>query len=457
MRPSRLLRTQSFRLTLLYVALFSTSVLVLFAVIHWTTVGVIGQQMDAALEAELGELESFHRAQGVIALVTEIAKRTEAPSKREFHYLLQDRHAKAMAGDLPAMAPAVGWQSLANLKIQSAQTEAPEDSDDQNYRALGGVLADGGFLLVAQSTERLEELDELISNAFGWALAVTAALAILGGAIMSRSLLRRVDAVNTAIRQIMAGDLSRRIPVRGTADEFDRFSASLNEMLARMESLMNGLRQVSNDIAHDLRSPLSRLRQRLETMQLKAKSVADYRHAMDEALGDVDAILDTFGALLRIAQIEAGTRRAGFTAVDLSGVFTTIMDAYAPVAEDQGHRLIGEVAGGIHVQGDRELLTQMLANLVENALRHTPAGTEIQVLLAANTSGPLATIADSGPGIPERERSKVFQRFYRLDASRTTPGSGLGLSLVAAVADLHEIAIELRDNRPGLKVEMRFP
>jgi signal transduction histidine kinase len=228
-------------------------------------------------------------------------------------------------------------------------------------------------------------------------------------------------------------------------------------MLDRIQMLMDGLRQVSNDIAHDLRTPLTRLRQRLELARAKATTVADYQAAVDQALAETDEILDTFGALLRIAQIEAGTRRSAFTEVDLSGVLQTIVETYAAVAEDHQHGLASRIAEGVTVQGDRQLLTQMIANLVENALRHTPTGTRIEIELAEPSSAPVCVIRDNGPGIPEPERQKVFRRFYRLDSSRATPGSGLGLSLVAAVAELHRIAIEVGDNRPGLQVTLRFP
>jgi signal transduction histidine kinase len=270
-------------------------------------------------------------------------------------------------------------------------------------------------------------------------------------------LLRRVEAVRRTAQEIMAGDLSRRVPTRGTGDDFDQLSASLNEMLDRIQTLMEGLQQVSNDIAHDLRTPLTRLRQRLETARLKARTVEDYAGIVDSTLGDTDQILRTFGAMLRIAQIEAGTARSRFTDVDLSAVLRAIVDLYAAFAEDQKQELTGHIAEGAIVHGDRELLTQMLVNLVENALRHSPAGTRIEVRLAREADGLHCSVSDDGPGIPSEEYDKVFRRFYRLDSSRATPGSGLGLSLVAAIAALHGVAIRLADNRPGLRVELRFP
>ena len=262
--------------------------------------------------------------------------------------------------------------------------------------------------------------------------------------------------MNVAARHIMDGHLNERVPSRGKADEFDRLAANLNAMLDRIQQLMQGLHQVSSDIAHDLRTPLSHMRQRLELARLKAASAADYDAAVERAVADIDGILGVFAALLRIAQIEAGARREGFAPIDLSGVFETIIDTYGPVADDSGHRLTGTVAPGQRIRGDRQLLTQMLANLVENTIRHTPPGTGITVSLAPGPDGPVGQVRDTGPGIPEAAQQKVFQRFFRLDASRMTPGSGLGLSLVAAVAQLHEIRLALSDNRPGLAVTLDF-
>ena len=270
-------------------------------------------------------------------------------------------------------------------------------------------------------------------------------------------LLRRVDAVNRTARAIIDGDLSRRIPVVGSHDELGGLAEGLNRMLARIEELMESLRHVTSDIAHDLRTPLGRLRQRLEASRIKTSSTAEYEAAIDAAIADTDAILKTFEALLRIAQIEAGARRARFENTDLSAVAENVFEAFAAVAEDEGKRLDARIESDISVNGDRELLTQMLANLTENALRHTPAGTVVEVRLERVNGSARLTVSDTVPGIPAEDREQVFRRFYRLDASRSTPGSGLGLSLVAAVAKLHDATISLEDNAPGVRVVVVFP
>jgi signal transduction histidine kinase len=254
----------------------------------------------------------------------------------------------------------------------------------------------------------------------------------------------------------MAGDLSRRLPRGRRRDEFDGLAVELNAMLERIETLMEDVRQVTNDIAHDLRTPLARLRHGLEDARRKAGSVQDYERAVDAAVEETDRILETFTALLRIAQIEAGTRRAGFAEVDLSGLLSGLAETYAVVAEDRGQALTSTIEPGVRAVGDRDLLGQMVANLIENALTHTPPRSRIAVTLAAGADGPVATVADDGPGIPADMRQQVLKPFVRLEGSRTAPGNGLGLASVAAIARLHGIALGLSDNGPGLRATLPF-
>jgi signal transduction histidine kinase len=269
--------------------------------------------------------------------------------------------------------------------------------------------------------------------------------------------LRRIDDINNTSLAIIDGRLKERIPVRGTSDEIDRLSANLNRLFDSNQSLLESLRQVSSNIAHDLRTPLSRLRQGLEEARAQTGNQTSYEAAIDAAIAESDQLLATFAALLRIAQIESGSRKAGFKTVDLTGVFERVANALQAVAEDQGKDLVSVLEPNVKFHGDGELLLQMAVNLVENAIRHTPPGTRI-VLSLANSSGAIAaSIADSGPGIPVEQREKVFEHFYRLDTSRATAGNGLGLSLVSAAATLHGIGISLHDNKPGLKVLLSFP
>jgi len=448
--PSRLLRAAPFRLALIYAGLFGLSALALGATLYWATTQILESELQASVMAELHALESESKSGGAAELVRTVASRANELSAGTFAYLLQDPAGRRLAGDLPPMAPDERWR----LIVPGANVF---DDDGPRFLGRGVVLPDGRFLLVAHDATQLQELEELLLRSFGWTLAVAVPLALAGGVFMSLLTLRRIEAINRVTDEIRLGDLSRRVPHAGDDDEFDRLAANINAMLDAIEHLTLGLRQVSTDIAHDLRTPLARLRQALETASREARDPADLSAAVDEAIRQTDAILETFGALLRIAQIEAGTRRAGFTEVDLSGLLRSLVEVYQPVAEDASHRLDSQIEDRLPFRGDRELLTQMIANLIENAIRHTPPGSCIEVGLRREGGQVLAVIADDGPGIPAGARDKVFRRFFRLELSRTSPGSGLGLSLVAAIAALHGIGVEIGDNAPGLRVMLHFP
>jgi signal transduction histidine kinase len=450
----RVLRTATFRLALLYAVLFGVSAVVLFATVYWSMTGYATQQIRVAVEVEVASLVDNARNKGIEHLAQIIEERLSGPERRSSYYLLLDATGQQIAGNIPTVAPTAGWREFGAAESDGGD-EGKED-EDHTILGFGLPLPQGGFLLVGHDTEPLRELRELIIRAFAWAGGVTVGLALFGGATLSLGFLRRIEAFNRTSGRIIEGDLTERVPMRGSDDEFDRLARNINRMLDRIQELMEGLRQVSSDIAHDLRTPLAHLRQGIETARRQARSVAEYEEAFDQAITETDGILATFGALLRIAQIEAGTRRAGFATVDLSAVFDTIVETYTAVAEDHGQTLSGRIAPGVTIRGDRELLTQLLANLIDNAIRHTPAGTMIEVLLDVDQDRPVGVVADTGPGVPADAREKVFRRFYRLDRSRTTTGSGLGLSLVAAVAELHGIAITLADNAPGLRVALDF-
>jgi signal transduction histidine kinase len=446
-----LLRSHGFRLALLYLALFGTSVLVIFAVIYWATAGYMAETLDLSVDTELSSLADIDKNGGRAALIAAIRDRAGVPAGRSTYELLLDPVGGKLAGNLPTRSPRIGWQDIPLPKNE----EGAEEGDIM--RARGLLLPDGSFLLVGQSAFQLRETREVMVRAFGWGTLVTAVLGLIGGVLMSAGMLRRVDSIRRTAQEIMAGNLAQRIPTRGTRDDFDLLAGSLNEMLDRIHVLMDGMRQVSNNIAHDLRTPLTRLRQRLDIVGGEATTVGEYQALVDRVLGDIDEILKTFAAMLRIAEIEAGTARIRLVGVDLSTILRSITELYAALAEDQGQSLAGRVVHGITVRGDRELLTQMFVNLVENALRHTPAGTRIELTARLVAGHPVCVVADSGPGIPPAEREKVFRRFYRLDASRATAGSGLGLSLMAAIAGLHHVRVDLADNKPGLCVTLHFP
>jgi signal transduction histidine kinase len=458
-----LVRTTSFRLALLYALLFGGSAVVVFAVIYWAATNAMSDQLDAGLDAERATLGDHYRAGGIDALSSAIAERMAQPV-HPVRYFLQDASARVIVSDFPSIPPLRVGRS--EMTIPTTAPAGGVDGQRRLYHALGVVLQDGGFLVLGEDAHPLEELREFLLGAFGWGAGATLVLAVLGSIAMSNGVLRRVEAINRASERIMAGELDRRLPTTTgersrSGDEFDRLAANLNVMLDRIEVLVQGLRQVSTDIAHDLRTPLGRLRRTLESARENALLGPGFTLVpiIDQAIEEADALLNTFGALLRIAQIEAGASRRGFDTLDLSAVLEDVLEVYSTAAEEKDQTLARQIPPGVTVFGDRALLTQMLANLVENAIQHSPSGAHIEVALSAadNRRGPRITISDNGPGIPETERVKVFRRFYRLDASRSTPGNGLGLALVAAVVDLHGANIRLGGNPlGGLRVVLTF-
>ena len=450
MRLARLLRTSSFRLTLLYAALFAASSLVLLGVVYEASNFYMTGALDAGINSDVTELSEALARGGRDHLISLIEERVAQMPTGPIAYLLEDRAGHAVAGNLPA-------ETTKSTEFDLALSDfLPAKNRTAYFHVRRVTLPTGDALLVGADARQLIELKELVLRTFGWCFAITLLLALASGAVMSGSILRRVESMSRTSREIMAGNLSRRIPLKGSADEFDRLAESLNAMLERTESSFEGMRQVSNDIAHDLRTPLTRLRQRLEFAQRKSQTSDELRTAIARSLADTDAILDTFAALLWIAQIEGQGTKRPFAAVDLSELLANVAEVYADMAEERGQRLTVDVAPRLLVWGDRELLTQLFANLVENAARHSPAGAAIELRAARRDGSIEALVADTGPGIPEDSRKHVFRRFYRLEASRTTPGNGLGLSLVAAIAALHHITLELTDNHPGLRVHLRL-
>jgi signal transduction histidine kinase len=445
-------RSAHVRIVAAYTCLFAVSVIVLLGVVYWLTTEELQTQLRTNIQADANSLVELYRQEGRSALTRAIDVRLKGARDRPPAYIYQKIDGKRLAGIGTAPPPFSGWREL-SLVEPCQNCNAREDRED--YLGLGILLDDTG-LIVAHQLDSLDEVQEVLLRSFGWTLGLTLMLALAGGVFLGHDALRRVDAINRATGEIVAGNLSQRLPVKGAHDELDVLAANINHMLDRIGQLMANLQQVTSDIAHDLRTPLGRLRRRLETARDKDLSLEEHRGALDDAIKETDAILETFAALLGIAQIESRARRERFSDVDLSEVAGSIIDAYETVAEDHGQNLEGHIEPDARIRGDRDLLTQLLANLVENAIRHCPAGTDIVLRLVKEAGRTTLSVADTGPGIPAEEREMVLRRFYRVEQSRTTPGSGLGLALVKAVADLHDASLELADNEPGLRVTLRF-
>jgi signal transduction histidine kinase len=362
-------------------------------------------------------------------------------------FLLQDGTGMRLAGNLPIMTPKLG---ISRLSVRTT------NGGQRPILGRGEFLAPDIYAFVGRDMHEAKEAENDVLRAFALVLFASLVIASAGGLLLSRSFLKRVDAITGTCRAIMAGRLGDRIPLQGTHNELDQLAGTINDMLDRIGALMDSLRQVSNDIAHDLRTPLAHLRYRLERGRIEAATIDDYATAVEEAIADSDELLAMFAALLRIAQIEAGARHAGMEDVDLVPLLERVSDLYKPVMDDSGHPFEVRVSPCTPVRGDPQLLLQLFANLLDNAVHHTPAGTRITLSAEMNETRPTVIVADEGPGIPIEDRRKVFHRFFRCEQSRTTPGSGLGLALVSAIIDLHGADISLRDNSPGLQVVVKF-
>ncbi len=450
--PRRILLSTAFRLALLYIGLFGGSMLALLAVIYWTTAGYIAQQTEETIEAEVQGLTEQYARLGLPALIDVLARRIEFDPNGSSVYLLVQSNGTPVVGNIDHWPSIVethdGWLTfhLAN---------SPQDDNPRTARARAFLLRGDFRLLVGRDMREMAAVRRLAGRALGWGLTATVLLALFGGILMSRASLRRLEAIMRAFRPIMAGDLTRRVPSGNRGDDLDQLADGINEMLARIEVLMESVRQVSGHIAHDLRTPLTRLRARLEGLRDKNAST-EQAMVVDAAIADADTLLSTFTALLRIARIEAGSGMNTLP-VDLPAILADAVELYEPLALERRQEVSTALLPGITVMGDRDLLFQMVTNLLDNAVKYTPEGGHIHVSLErCNGTGRLV-IADSGPGIAVAEREKVLQHFYRTEASRSTPGNGLGLSLVAAVARLHRGTIRLEDNQPGLRVVLNLP
>jgi signal transduction histidine kinase len=432
-------RTTAFRVTLLHLLLTLAGTIVVGGGAWWATVGFGARQAAQEVERGMGVLLQSGALSGPRGIVLSIEARLAADRSGAEFYLLAGPDGQRIAGNLSGVPRDPGWRE-GTIRLPQGG-EAP-------VLMLAAPLPGGGALVVGRDLSAVRELESRLLSVAGWVGAAVLLLGLAGGLLIGRSVARRAAAMEAALAAVQAGDLDRRLAIGRGGDEFDRLAARINATLDRLQSLMVALRGVTDDIAHDLRTPLTRLRQRLD-----AAAAAPTAEAIAAAQAEADALLDIFAALLRIAQVESGTQRDGFTRVDLSAIAQSVAEVYAPAAEDRGQAIATAIAPGIAMTGDPALLTQMLANLVENAVRHGRAGGRILLGVSATD----ITVADDGPGIPPDQHERAFRRFGRLDAARSTPGSGLGLALVRAVALLHGMAISLEDAAPGLRVRIALP
>jgi signal transduction histidine kinase len=365
-------------------------------------------------------------------------------------FLLLDAKGTKLAGNVHAISVRPGISTLPSTMFGLAEGDP--------IRVIAGSVG-GNYLIVGQSYRETDRIERIALMSFAWASVIIVATVIVGGAVLATRTQRRIRSIEHTMVDVSAGNLSRRIPTRGNGDDIDVVSTHMNDALVRLSSLVEGMRQVSTDIAHDLKTPLNRLRLTIEQAISRQERAEDVDDLLIDARAESDRINGTFEALLRISQIEAGARKTRFKAIDLWDVMISVAEIYADVAEDnmQVLKLEPRSSEPCMINGDRELLVQLFVNLVENAITHCPPQTVIAMALSSCEQGYRASVADNGAGIPTEERDLVFRRLYRLDKSRTTPGSGLGLSLAKAITDLHSAIIQLEDNRPGLRATLDFP
>jgi len=464
----KLIRTTAFRLTLVYLfifALFAASLLAYFA---WNTRRLITEQITTTVNAETGEISDIFSRRGLRGLVFTIENRALRPGANL--YLVTTPAGQAIAGNVGSLAPGVmattGWSETSYRRL--------DDQDTADHFALVRVteLSDGGFrLLIGRDLEERRRLFGIVAKAAQWSVLIVVVLGLGGGIFVARRVLRRIDAMTGTTRRIMAGDLSGRLPVGRSGDELDRLAENLNAMLERIEALMMGLKEVSDNIAHDLKTPLTRLRNRAEDALAKSRTESEYRTALERTIEESDGLISTFNALLMIARAEYGQARGDMDDFDGADVAKGIHELYEPLAEDSGMTLLVKTElAPLH--GNRELISQALANLVENAIKYAksvpalPSGpgksfdaAQDEILIEAKREGDtvLLSVTDRGPGIPLADRKHAVERFVRLEASRTQPGSGLGLSLASAVATLHGGELRLDDAHPGLVAILAIP
>jgi signal transduction histidine kinase len=448
-RFRRLLRSAAFRFSAIYGAVFGVSVIFLGLIVYWITDSALERQLKSRLQVESTLLESRYSKNNVDQFIRYLEKREVSQKSLGFLYFVSGPGLTGRVNTMDIQSPSPGWSNQIKRDEESGET--------LHIRVFTIDLGPNVTLSVGKDLSNIADTENAILNAFAWVVGATIVLALAGGLFISSRFLTRVDGMAQAAEQIIDGNLAHRLPSLKTGDELDFLAQTLNRMLDRINELMESLKQVSSDVAHDLRTPLSRLRQSLEAAVVVARPADELRSAINNAIEETDSILATFGALLRIAQIESGTRRRGFAPFNFSVLVADVAEAFGPSVQDDGKFLKTSVDDDVTIIGDRELLTQLLANLLENSIRHTGVGTAIEVKLRSTPDEVNLIVSDNGPGVPEELREKLFDRFYRPEASRTTPGSGLGLSLVKAIANLHNARISLRNNHPGLLFELQFP
>ena len=451
---AKTLSSSTFKLALIAIGTFGVIVSVIFSYVYLSTSSYVRSRSDRAIMTEYLNLQGAYERSGRDGLITLIQQRVANKSFADNVYILVDPSLAILAGNLKAwpstVAAARGWTEF------RAPETLPNATNRPLLRAILETFPSGDRLLVGTDISDLDRFADQIKTAVISIVALIFVLAAVASILVTRRTVGRIESINATSRAIMLSGLDKRIPLRGTHDEWDRVAENLNLMLDRIETLMGEVTQVSDNVAHDLRTPLTRMRGRLEKAYHGQRIAEDDQSLIGDTIADLDAVLRIFSSLTRIAQIETQVRKGGFRTVNLVEIASEVVELYDAAAEPDGTRLAVVGDREVLVTGDRDLIFDAIANLVDNAIKHGRAGGQVVVANENIDGRPVISIADDGPGIPADEYAHVFKRFYRLEHSRYTPGNGLGLSLVAAVARLHGARIEMLDNSPGLKFSLWF-
>ena len=449
------LRSWTFNLALIWIGVFGAIVFALIGYLYWATSNYVLSRSDKAIAREQTALHKAYDTGGRAGLVSAIDERVADDPMGGGLYLLVDTSFTPLAGNLKTwpsnLQGSAGWSTF------SARATNPDAADRPQLRATFETLADGSHLLVGRDIGDLDEFTRTIDTAIVLALVLIFVIAAVASISATRRTVGRIEAINATSRAIMQSGLGKRIPLRGTRDEWDQLAENLNLMLDRIETLMGEVKQVTDNVAHDLRTPLTRMRGRLEKARGGAREPDADQSLIDDVMAELDGVLRMFSSITRISQIETSDRRDSFRTVDLTEIATEVVELFDPAAEENGGGLSRVGDQRVLVKGDRDLLFDAVANLVDNAIKHGRKGGRVVVEVAQREDGAVIAVADDGPGIPAGERPQVLKRFYRLERSRHAPGNGLGLSVVAAVAQYHGARIEMLDNSPGLRFRLWFP
>ncbi|WP_072392033.1 ATP-binding protein [Hyphomicrobium sp. CS1GBMeth3] len=458
----RIMATHAFRLAAASAAAFLIASALIVGILFWQTNTLLTDHVVEELRSEAAELAHEAATSPPDAFAERIRVRSRVAGTSL--YFLTDASGKKLAGNLRDLPREVVESPTGSVFRYARKDDA---SGDERLGVAVPVAVGGGFrLFVGRDVEEQLALAARIKRTFLWGFGALALAAVLAGIAVGRSVLRRIETINTTTRSIMAGDLTRRVPLSGSRDELDELSESLNGMLDRIEQLMDGLREVSDNIAHDLKTPLNRLRNSAEAALRDARGADAYREGLEATIEKADDLIKTFNALLLIARLEAGVVEESAEAFDLGHLVQDVAELYEPVAEEAGLSLTIEAGDGIEVRANRQLIGQAVANLVDNAIKYSAAmarerpgaaAANVAVRVTRDADTAEISVADRGPGIEAKDRDRALRRFVRLEKSRTQPGTGLGLSLVAAVARLHNGSVCLEDNDPGLRVVVTLP